>query len=168
MVGQSKPSSITLSRSQTWFLTCRRQVRAISTCRHSSNLVADRFRPYSITLSCSLACLRPARELVATSSRAGRRPAGELDSVMEFGLYSFQSATVMTKRRSLSNHLAYVGSTRQNHNLPLNQTKNNIASINRLFSMYTTRPTVLVNQKCSLAQRQDAISTRQERGVQRK
>ena len=67
-------NSITLSRSQTWFPTCRRQVRAISTCRDSSNLVADQFRPYSITLSCSLACLRPAR-----ASR-------ELDSVIEFGL----------------------------------------------------------------------------------
>jgi len=28
---------------QTWFPTCCRQVRAISTCRDSSNLVADRF-----------------------------------------------------------------------------------------------------------------------------
>ena len=40
-------NSIKLSRSQswsqTWFLTCHRQVRAISTCRNSSNLVADRF-----------------------------------------------------------------------------------------------------------------------------
>ena len=65
-------NSITLSRSQTWsqtwFPTCRRQVRAILTCRDSSNLVADRFRPYSITLFCSLAGLR----------RAGRRPARDL------------------------------------------------------------------------------------------
>ena len=45
-----------LSRSQTWLQTwfpiCCRQVRAIWTCRDSSNLV-DRFRPYSITLCCS-------------------------------------------------------------------------------------------------------------------
>ena len=49
-------NSISLSRSQTWLQTwfpmCCRQVRAISTCRDSSNLV-DRFRPYSITLCCS-------------------------------------------------------------------------------------------------------------------
>jgi len=51
--------------SQAWFSTCRKQVRAISTCRDSSNLVADRFMPYSITLVCSLAGLRPARDLVA-------------------------------------------------------------------------------------------------------
>jgi len=31
------------SWSQTWFPTCHRRVRAISTCRDSSNLVADRF-----------------------------------------------------------------------------------------------------------------------------
>ena len=60
-------NSITLCGSQTWFPTCRRQVRPISTCRDSSNLVVYRFRPYSITLSCS-----------ATSSPAGRRPAFEL------------------------------------------------------------------------------------------
>ena len=51
---------ITLSRSQTWFPTCRRQVRAVSTCQDRSNLVADRFMSYSITLSSSLAGLRPA------------------------------------------------------------------------------------------------------------
>jgi len=86
---------ITLSRSQTWsqtwFPTCRRQVRAISTCRDCSNLVADRLRPYSITLSCSLSGLRSARQVCdqlaiwshsQTCSRAGRK----LDSVMEFGL----------------------------------------------------------------------------------
>jgi len=64
-----RPNSITLSRSQTWsqtwYPTCRRQVRAISTCRDSSNLVADRCRPYSIALSCSLAGVRPASKLVA-------------------------------------------------------------------------------------------------------
>jgi len=43
-------NSITLIMSQTWFPTCRRQVRAISTCRDSSNLVADWFMLYSITL----------------------------------------------------------------------------------------------------------------------
>ena len=63
-------NSIMLSRlqtwSQTWFPTCHRQVRAIWTCRDSSNLVADRFRPYSTTLSCSLAGRRPVRELVAS------------------------------------------------------------------------------------------------------
>jgi len=67
-------NSITLSRSQTWsqtsFSTCRRQFRAILTRRDSSNLIADQFRPYSITLSCSAsssrACRRPARELVAS------------------------------------------------------------------------------------------------------
>ena len=86
-------NSITLSRSQTWsqtwFPTCRRQVRAILTSRDSSNLVADRLRPYSITLSCSLAGLRPARQVCdqlvswsQTCSRASRK----LDSVMEFGL----------------------------------------------------------------------------------
>jgi len=70
--------------SQTWFSTCRRQVRAISTCWDSSNLVTDRFaaglrpsrelvrellarwiatdRPNSRTLSSSLAGCRPARE----------------------------------------------------------------------------------------------------------
>jgi len=45
----TRPNSITLSRSQTWFQTCRKQVRAILTCGDSSNLVADRlaagFRP---------------------------------------------------------------------------------------------------------------------------
>jgi len=59
---------IMLSRSktwsQTWFPTCRRQVRAISTSRDSSNLVADRFRPYSITLSSLQPA--PARDLVAS------------------------------------------------------------------------------------------------------
>jgi len=83
------------SWSQTWFSTCRRQVRAILTCRDSSNLVAagsqlfcDQLvrellaswiapvRPSSTTLSSSLTDHRPARE-----------PAGKLDSVMEFGLY---------------------------------------------------------------------------------
>ena len=49
--------------------TRNRQVRAISTRRDSSNLVADRFRPYSITLSSSLAGRRPVREL----SQAGQR-----------------------------------------------------------------------------------------------
>jgi len=58
-------NSIKLSRSQTWFPTWGRQVRAISTCRDRSNLVADRFGLYSITLSCLLV--------------------SELDSVMEFG-----------------------------------------------------------------------------------
>jgi len=53
------------SWSQTWFPTCCRQVRAVSTCRDSSNLVADRFA----------AGVRPARELVR-----------ELDSIIEFGL----------------------------------------------------------------------------------
>jgi len=81
---------------QTWFPTCRRQVRAISTCRDSWNLVADRFAaeagklvrellsswiapdwPNSITLSTSLAGGRPTRQ-----------PARELYSVMEFFLYS--------------------------------------------------------------------------------
>ena len=60
---------IKLSRSQTWsqtwFPTWCRQVRAISTCRDRSNLVADRFWLYSITLSFLLA--------------------SEPDSVMEFG-----------------------------------------------------------------------------------
>ena len=42
------------SWSQTWFPTRRRQVPAISACRDSSNLVADRFA----------ARVRPARELV--------------------------------------------------------------------------------------------------------
>jgi len=84
-------------RALTWFPTRRRQVPA---CR--SNLVADGFRPYSITLSWSLAGLRPAKldsemefglrhehdvhtqvfvQLASssrTSSRAGRRPASEL------------------------------------------------------------------------------------------
>jgi len=49
-------------------------VRAISTYRDSSNMVADRFRPYSITLSCSIAS--------RSATRAGRK----LDRVMEFGL----------------------------------------------------------------------------------
>ena len=71
----------------------------MSTCRDSSNLVADRFaaglgparelvcdllaswiapdRPNSITLCSSLADCRPARE-----------PASELNSIMEFGLYT--------------------------------------------------------------------------------
>ena len=31
------------SWSQTWFPTCRRQARAVSTCRRSLNLIADRF-----------------------------------------------------------------------------------------------------------------------------
>jgi len=89
-------NSITLSRSQTWFPTCHRQVRAISTRRDSSNLVADRFKPYSITLSCSLAGRRPVRDQIPlrcpacdqlaswsqTCSWAGRK----LDSVMELGL----------------------------------------------------------------------------------
>jgi len=52
-------NSITLSSwSQTWFPTSRRQVRAISTYRDTSNLVADWFRSYSVTLSCSLTGLR--------------------------------------------------------------------------------------------------------------
>jgi len=92
--------------SQTWFLTCHRQVRAISTCRDSLNLVADRFRPYSTTLSCSLAGHRPVRDQIplrcpafadllaswsqaghgnGIRSRTGLRPANELDSVMQFG-----------------------------------------------------------------------------------
>jgi len=48
----------------------RRQVRAISTCRDSSNLVADRFRPYSTTLSCSLAGRRPVRDQIPLRCRA--------------------------------------------------------------------------------------------------
>jgi len=99
-------NSIMLSRSQIWFPTCRRQVRAISTCRDSSNLVADRFRPYSITLFCSLAGRSPVRDQIPLRcsacdqlaswsqagqrngiwSRTGLRPASELDSVMKFGL----------------------------------------------------------------------------------
>ena len=107
------PNSITLSRSQAWsqtqFLTrlptssCgsatssrpvrdffgskagRRQVRAISTCRDSSNLVADRI----------VAGFRPAFDRPATRTRhahaglrPGRRPGYlRLDSVIEFGLY---------------------------------------------------------------------------------
>jgi len=80
------------SRSQTWFPTCHRQVRVISTCRDSSILVADRFRPYSTTLSCSLAGRKPVRDQIplrcpACDQLASRsRPASELDSVMEFGL----------------------------------------------------------------------------------
>ena len=58
------------SWSQTWFPTCRRQVRAIWTCRDSSNLVADGFS----------AGRRPARKTAC-------EPDHELDSVMEFGLY---------------------------------------------------------------------------------
>jgi len=104
-----------LSRSQTCMVADLvfdlSQVPAISTCGDSSNLVADRFRPYSTTLSCSLASRRPVRDqiplrcpacdqLVADLlaswlqagqrngiwSRNGLRPASELDSVMEFGL----------------------------------------------------------------------------------
>jgi len=94
------------SGSQTWFPTCRRQVRAISTCRDSSNLVTDWFapglrparalvrellaswiapdRPNSTTLSILLAGRRPAREPAHEAAR-------ELDSVMEFGLYHLTS-----------------------------------------------------------------------------
>jgi len=61
----------------------RRQVRAISTRRDSSNLVADRFA----------AGFRPAFDRPATRTwhahaglRPGRRPGLRLDSVMEFGL----------------------------------------------------------------------------------
>jgi len=88
-------NSIMLSRSQTWFPTCRRQVQVISTCRDSWNLVADRFRPYSIALSCSLAGRRPVRDQVPLRCPAcdqlaswsqGLRPASELSNVMEFGL----------------------------------------------------------------------------------
>jgi len=49
----------------------------ISTCRDSSNLIADRSRPYSITLSCSATFA----SWLQTCSRAGC----QLDSVMEFG-----------------------------------------------------------------------------------
>ena len=55
---------------QTWFPTCRRQVRAISTCRDSSNLVPDRFA----------AGLRPARELVCDMLASCWRAASEQDS----------------------------------------------------------------------------------------
>jgi len=42
--GLSSAIQLTSRRwSQTWFPTCRRQVRAISTCRDSSNLVTDWF-----------------------------------------------------------------------------------------------------------------------------
>ena len=61
----------------------RRQVRAVSTCRDSSNLVADRFA----------ACFRPAFDRPATRTRhactrrsASRSATMRLDSVMEFGL----------------------------------------------------------------------------------
>ena len=74
--------------------------------RDSSNLVADRFRPYSITLFCSLAGRSPVRDQIPLRcsacdqlaswsqagqrngiwSRTGLRPASELDSVMKFGL----------------------------------------------------------------------------------
>jgi len=47
--------------SQTWLLTCRRQAPAFSTCRDSLKLVADRFRPYSTMLFCSLG-RRPVRD----------------------------------------------------------------------------------------------------------
>ena len=120
MLSRSQTWSQTCSQtwSQTWFPTCHRQVRAILTrpdstlryrryinhlltylltCRDSSNLVADRFRPYSTTLTCSLAGHRPVRDQIPlrcpacakltscsqTCSRAGRK----LDSVMEFGFY---------------------------------------------------------------------------------
>jgi len=39
------------SWSQTWFPTCRRQVRAIWICRDSLNLAADRFHSWSATSS---------------------------------------------------------------------------------------------------------------------
>ena len=64
-------------QSQTWFPTCYRQVRAISTCRDSSNLVANRFA----------AGLRPAREPDREPDRElVRELVRELDNVMEFGL----------------------------------------------------------------------------------
>jgi len=104
-------NSIMLSRSQTWFPTCHGQVPAISTCRDSSNVVADRFRPYSTTLSCSLVGHRPLRDqiplrclacdqLASKSQLTGLRPASELDSVMEFG---FDSA---------NRHISECGGTR--------------------------------------------------------
>ena len=83
--------SIMLSRSQTWsqtwFSTCHRQVRAISTCQDSSNLVADRFKPYSIMLSCSATSSRAeVRSYTAVRAGACSRAGPRLDSVMEFGL----------------------------------------------------------------------------------
>jgi len=117
-------NSITLSRSQTWsqtwFPTYRRQVQAISTCRdcsncrHSSNLFADRFGPYSITLCCLLANSR-AGQCNEISSRASLRPASELDSVMEFGFYWPMWLFMLTDKKTKSgllkpNSITLVGS----------------------------------------------------------
>jgi len=70
-----RPNSITLSRSQTWFPTCRRQARAISTCLDSSNLYATCFRP------------KKGASWSQTRSQVCDQ-VGDLDSVMKFGLYN--------------------------------------------------------------------------------
>ena len=107
--GDLRPNSVTLSSSRAVRRPGFRPVAdrfELSTCRDNSNLVADWFaaglrpahglvrellaswiapdRPNSITLSSSLAGRRPARE-----------PAGELDSVMEFGLYFLSCCDVV-------------------------------------------------------------------------
>ena len=62
------------------------QIRATSTCWDSSNMVADQFKPNSITLSSSQAGWRPARKLNSVKEFGRELPACKLDSVMEFGL----------------------------------------------------------------------------------
>jgi len=71
--------SMSQTWSQTWFPTCHRQVRAISTCRDSSNLVAGRFHYAILLASRSQTSSRP--NSITLSSL---RPASKLDSVMEF------------------------------------------------------------------------------------
>jgi len=60
--------------SQTWFPTSRRQVRAISTCRDSSNLAADRFaaglQPASDLLVSRIAPDRPNSSMLSSSLAA--------------------------------------------------------------------------------------------------
>jgi len=90
------------------------QVRAISTCRDSSNLVADRFEAkyhYAIwSQTGSEAGRRPVADLLARASSLlviGQIPACcrsatsfgpvcDQDSVMEFGLYTFHAHCLVT------------------------------------------------------------------------